>query len=59
MIQIFCLKKEDIRCNPIGDHFMITTKEGIEINFDNEAWNELLIDLTEHKVNCLKEETRK
>lgn len=49
MTIIVTLTKEDIKCNPIGTHLMITTTGGIQINLNTEAVEELLNDLTDFK----------
>jgi len=45
MKTVFLLDKEDIGTFTIGDHFVIRTKDGTEINFTQEALIELCDDL--------------
>lgn len=43
------LTKEDINCRPVGSHFEIVTKDGIAINLNEEAMEELRTDLNAFK----------
>jgi hypothetical protein len=46
MLITFCIKKEDIETTPIGYNYQIKTREGILLNFDDEAIDDLIKDVT-------------